>query len=403
VGEYADNINSILGIAGTPYVIKEDMPYYIDSDGNPQPLAPQLRSEKSSTSGVNSTEWQGNLYIPCGNQTLYEYDTSNSRLTDISPSKYITNSSDFDGRIQAISGDSQYLIVAIDNSTKIEIVFGRWETSGGSVQFVWHPLAELTLAGANKIFASTVYKRRLWIASTSSSDSLYYIPLTSMYGNITADTDYIFQTGGYFITPWMHSGLRADSKGFYKITLTMADTSSTVYWSAYYQKLGDTEWTEINSTDKFKTSPTTEAYLPVDGSSNKPSSTMIRFKFEGITGAVGDAPKLLNYDVRAWWFPYNKKVIVCKVKCADDILRRDGVDREQSLSTIKTALDAWVNPSTAWVRAFYPPYWASDDDTVYAKLLPITPFMEMTASEKHENQNEYVYNLLIMVESGVTH
>jgi len=405
VGSSDFNINELLGVAGIPYVIKEDMTYYIDTTGAVKTSAPQLRSERSTTSGINAIEWQGNIYIPCGAQALYEYDTGVSQLSDISPSKYVTNSTDFDGQIQALDGDSNYLFAIVDNDTKIEVLAGRWETISGSLSWVWHTLSELTLTGCQKCFASSVYKRRLWISSTSASDSLYYYPLTSMYGNITADTDYTYQTGGNLITPFMYCDLRGDSKGFYKISLTMADTTATVYWRAYYQMLGG-NWTEINSTAKFKTSPVTTAYLPVETtSSNKPASTMIRFKFEAVTGATSTTPKLLGYDVRALWFPPIKTVITCQVRVADNILLRDGqMDDTQSASSIRTALNAWANPAVAWARAVYPLYWASATDTVYGKLMPTEgmAFCEPTVFEESKGAIEWIYNLTILLVAGLS-
>ncbi len=401
----SETINKMLGIAGVPYIFTTKMAYYIDSTGAVKSLAPQLISEQSSTSGVNTTEWQGNIYIPCGAQALYEYDTSISALTDISPSKYVTNSTDFDGIIQALSGDSQYLYAALDNGTKTEVLAGRWETIGGSVSWIWHTLASFTFVGCYKLYASAIYKSRLWISSTSASEALCYFTLTSMYGNITGDTDYRYQTGGNLVTSYMACSLMGDYKGFYKITLTMADTTANIYWRAYYEKLGDTTWTEINSTAKFKTSPTTSAYLPVDGSSNKPTSTMIRFKFEPVTNDNTKTPRLLGYDVRALWFPPIKTVITCQVRVADNLVQRDGqVDESQSMSSIRTALNAWVNPTVAWARAFYPLYWASASDTVYGKLMP-TQGMEFcypTVFEENRGAVEWNYNLTILLISGLT-
>ncbi len=405
VGYAADSISDMIGIAGIPYIFKKDMVYYIDSAGAVKTLAPQLVSEKSTTSGVNSIEWQGNIYIPCGAQSLYEYDTSTSSLTDISPSKYVTNSTDFDGRIHALAGDSQYLFCAVDNATKIEILAGRWETINGAVSWIWHPLSELTLDGCQTMYASSVYKRRLWVSSTSSSDSLYYYPLTSMYGSITSDTDYTYLTGGSLITSFMYCDLMGDYKGFYKITLTMADTTANIYWRAYYQMLGG-NWTEINSTSKFKTSPITTAYLPVETTtSNKPSSTMIRFKFEAVTNDTTKTPRLLGYDVRALWFPPIKTVITCQVKVADNLVQRDGQpDYEQSASAIRTALNAWINPSVAWARAVYPLYWSSATDTVYGKLMPTqgVEFCYPSRFEEGRGAVEWIYNLSILLISGLT-
>ncbi len=390
IGSTAENITSITELNGLPYIGKEDMPYYITAAGVVTRLMPDLISEKSSTSGTNAHVWQGKYYFPCGVSGLYEYD--GGTVTDISPAKYITNSTDFDEEIMALASDAQWLYAIVDNGTKVEVLAGRWETIDSTTSFVWHNLAEITLAGCANAYVSSVYDKRLWIGSTDSSDSLYYLDFGS------------YETGGELITPYLHSEFRADSKAFFKITLTMADTTTNVYWTAYYEKLGDSSWTEINSTSKFKTSPTTTAYLPVDGSSNKPTSPMMRFKFVPITNSASSTPVLLGYDVRAVWFPSHKKFILAQVKVADNLELKDGTrDDTQGASEIRTAITAWDNPTTAWMRAFYPPYWLTATDTIYAKLQPTTgvPFLQMVFDET-TGTLEWIYNLTLLVVAGVT-
>jgi hypothetical protein len=402
VGSGSQNITSpVLDLGGTPIVDKQDMPYYVDTSGIVQTLAPELVAESSATSGKNSIVWQGSLYTQRGTQALYEYDGVSESLTDISPSKYITNSSDYDGQIQALASDAQYLYAIMDNGTKVDILAGRWERFESIVAWVWHPISEITLTGCEFAHSSTIYARRLWLLSTSSSDSITYIPLPSAYGNITADTTYSFLTGGNIVTSWHHADFIADKKAWYRLTLAMSGTSSTVYWRAYYQKLGDTVWTEISPTDKFKTSPTTTAYLPVDVSSNYPQSTMLRLKFEPVTGATSSTPVLLYYDLRAVWYAPLKKVIETTVKVSDKLLLKNGqVDDTQNALSTRTALDELANPTTAWPRAFYPPYYEAASDTKYVKLLsPVE--QTVVRNEKTKNIEEY-YKLTMLVIEGVS-
>ena len=403
VGDSSNNITApVLDLNGTPIIFKEDMPYYLDSSGAVQRLAPELISEKSTTFGKNAIVWQGCAYIPCGTQALYEYDGSTQALTDVSPARFITNSTDFDGQIVALASDAQYLFAVIDNATKLEILAGRWESfPNEGVSWVWHPISEITLAGCNYATSSTIYARRLWILSTSSADTIYYLPLPQQYGSITADTSYSYTSGGNVITSWHHLNFRSDKKAWIKITLTMSATTATIYWRAYYQKIGDSAWTEISSTSKFKTSPTTTAYLPADGSSAKPSSVMMRFKFEPVTGTPGTAPVLLSYDARAIWYPAVKKVIQCQVRIDDNILDRQGKkDDTQTAASIRAVLDELANPTTCWPRQFYPPYYEGTTDTKYVKLLP--PQIVAVADEKAPNNIVWAYNLSMLIADGVS-
>ncbi len=411
------NITDLVEERGTLYVMKEDMPYYLDDSGIPKPLIPELRSEQSTNSGHNSIAWQGKIYIPCGSQTLYEYD--NGVITNISPSRYITNNTEYSGQIQALACDAHYLFAVTNNDSKVEVLAGRWETIGSSTDWVWHPIAELTMTGCASAWVTTALNRRLWIAPATAGDSLKYIAIPKNYGDVTESGNYYFESAGEFITGWHHANFKADKKAWYKLTLTMSDTSSTLYWTAYYQKLGDTTWTEINSTNKFKVSPTTSAYIPADGSSAKPSSTMIRFKFVPITtdpdywvlgtsqlgidtvlAYYSRTPILINYDVRAVWYPPVITFAVCQVKVADNLLLNNGqTDETQMMATIRTAVDELKDPSICWPRAFYPPYWGSATDTKYVKLLaPV----DLTAIRDEKNSNiEWVYNLQLEVITGV--
>ena len=244
-------------------------------------------------------------------------------------------SSDFTGKVQATTCDDRYIYAALDNGTKIEIMAGRTEDTG----WAWHPIQELTLTGAASMYASSIYKKRLWIGSTSSSDSIYYLPLTTIYGDITSDTNYTYLTGGFFYSPWHHCNFKGDNKSAIKITLFMKDTSETVYFKAYYMKFGDTTWTEINSTNKFKTSPSTSAYIPVDASSNKPTSTFFQFKFEGVTGSTSSTPKLLSYDVRAVLYPPKRRIIDIVVEANTDAIDNDRQPLGLSADNVETILN----------------------------------------------------------------
>ena len=282
-----------------------------------------------------------------------------------------------------------------------QVLAGRWETIDGTTSWVWHTLAELPIAGCANAFASTIYKRRAWIASSDSSDSLYYYPLTSQYGNITKDSNYTFQTGGNIVTPYHHLNLKSDPKAFPALTLTVSETTTNIYYEAHYEKLGDIAWTDIGD---FKTSPTTTKQIPVDGGTSKPESTMIRFKFVPITNDTSTVPKLLNYSCDAIWYPYQMVFILAQAIVADNqVFLGGGKDEDQSAASIRTALDAWKNPTTAWPRAFYPPYWETSSDTVYAKLMPTTGanFCQLVKDEK-DKEKEWVYNLVVMVVKNLT-
>lgn len=345
VGNTDYAITDIVVDEDVPYICKEDRIFYLTTTPTVKVLAERTAVLATTGQGANSLSADHKIYYPCGTQSLLEYDSDTGALTWRDVPLYSTNiiaiaASDFTGKVQATACDDRYIFAALDNGAKIEIMASRTEDTGWG----WHSLQELTLAGAASLYCSSIYRKRLWIGSTSSSDSIYWLPLTTIYGDITSDTNYTYLTGGFFYSPWHHFNFKGDNKTAIKITLFMKDTSSTVYYRAYYMKFGDTTWTEINSTSKFKTSPSTTAYIPADASGNKPTSTFFQFKIEGVTGSTSSTPKLLGYDVRAVLYPPKRRIIDIEVLATDDVLDIDrqplGLSGENIETILTEAADA---------------------------------------------------------------
>jgi len=368
------SITDLVSKSGELYIMKEDMPYYINSEGAVQnDLAPELSSALAPTSGKNSFPWKNKLYIPFGTQGLLETDGTTN--TFLNPSSYCTNLPDFVGRIFAVAADEEWLFVAIDNSTKVEIVAGREETIAGTTSWVWHPINELTLAGCETLYTSSVYQKRLWIGSTSTSDSLYYIPLPTGYGNLEADANRSFKTNSYMITPWLHGNFRADAKAFIKLFGELGHNyDADIYFECHYQILGDTDWTDAGDMKGTATNRTATLYIPADSGSNNPVSEMIRFKFVAKTDDVQKTPVLLGYDCRGILYPENRRIIECEVLCDDEMTLNDSTIEKGQAATIKAALEEARNAN--WPVTFYD----INGSTIFVKFLPLR--MVVTKKEK---------------------
>lgn len=392
VGASTLDITSLVERSGALYIMKEDMPYYLNSAGAVKnDLAPEAANLTCSTSGKNSLIWLDNLYVPAGDQSLLEIGDVN---TWRDPSDYCTNLSAFVGRVQAVAADHKYLFAIVDNDTKVELLTGRLETIDAETSWVWHPIHELTLTGCETAFVSTIYQKRLWITSTSSSESLYYIPLTG-YGNITADANRSFKTDTYFETSWLHGDFRGDNKGFYKITLFLGHSyDADIYYEGYYKKLEDSSYTSIGDFKGTATARYTTKYIPVDASASNPISTMMRFKFVAKTDSTTTAPILLGYDCRAILYPSMRSVIACTVKCGDAITNKQGLS-ENAYADTKSALD---NLRTAT----WPISIRDIDGTTYTvKYLNLpsgTPY-RMPVRYERDRVIEWQYNLLLLLVS----
>ena len=339
VGSSFYSITDLSTLSGALYLRKDDMPYYLSSAGAVQnDLAPELQTLTTTSQTNKIGVWLNKLYFPAGAQSILEYNDGVNSWRN--PSDFCTNLSDFNGQVQAVAGDDRYLFAIMDNSTKIEVLAGRLETIDGATAWVWHPINETTLTGCGHAFVSSIYQKRLWISSTSASESLYYIPLPTGYGNITTDANRDFLTGTLFITPWLHANFKSTTKAFPALELTMGHTyNASRYITVDYEKLGDSSWTTIGNYTGSATSMTQSRFIPADASSNNPKSTMFRLRFTFVTNDVTITPILLSYYLKGILYPTQRQIIACKVRCADEILLKDGTVDPSGADVIIATLD----------------------------------------------------------------
>lgn len=389
VGDAAKDITGLyqlrLGSDNVLIIAKEDQPYYLDASGTVIPLIPQVKTEDTTTSGVNATVFNEALYYPCGAQSLWEYDSG--AATDLSPSQFIGVDSTYDGQVFAVAGDSKWLFALLDNGSSVEVLAGRWEYIE-SKDWHWHPISRITLGGCNFAMVSTVTSKRLWIFSNSTADNIKYIVLPTYYGNVPNDTTLSFETGGYFITCWYDANFRTDNKSWHEFTVHCEDVDATNYFTVYYQKWGDASWTSIGDFGDDGEEFTTIT-IPVDASSNNPYSRLIRFKIACTSDGAAPAPRFLFWDAWGTWYPSDKrKLIQIRVKCLDDAQIKAGADVHQTEKDIRDFLWSAHNPTAAWPLSFYPPYWKSSSDTKTVKI--IEPFQySLTRIEKGDGKRTY--------------
>ena len=388
VGSTTYNITDLQEESGQLFVMKEDMPWYLDTDGNVHRLIPELKTLQSSTSGQNSDVFQKKIYIPCGTQSIVEYDDGTVTFRD--PADKLSGIVEFTGRVRAVTHDERYLFLAVDSiggSSYGGVLACREEVIDGSTTWVIHPITSFSLRNYQYAWVSNIYRKRLYIAPIDETEDIYYYALPTSYGDLDSDTNCTFGSNGYFITPYLHASFKADNKAFIKLTLTLRDTSDTEYFEAHYRLLGETDWTDIGD---FKTEPTTTQYIPVDANDVNPSGVMIQFKFVAVTGDSSTTPKLLGYDCRGIWYPTKRKLITCQVRVSDDITPKKGGTEVQTAAQIRTAIDA--ASAATWPVGFYDPWAKSTDDMVYVKFLEVSKGMASIAKGRNP---EEVYDLTL--------
>ncbi len=378
VGSTYHDITDLISETDVCYIGKEDMPYYLDTSDNDIPLIPDVQSLLKSTSCKNMIPWHTKIYVPVGNSGLVEYDSG--IVTWRSPSLYQTNLSTFAGQVQAVAADEEYIFAMLDNSTKLEILAGQLREVDNRIIWAWHPIQEITLGGCETAFVSSIYKKRLWIASSVAGENLYYVPLPTKYGDVTGDTDYQFQTGGTLVTSWRHGNLQADQKAYFNLTLTAegcdADNYIGVEYQTYYTALTGT-WTSLGN---FTNSPSQTRYF------SDVTGTMIRFRFTIVTASVSTTPKLVSYDCRGIWRPKRRKLIDCYVKVADNVITKNGTQGSESEKSMREAIEEAADK--VWPNTIY------DIDGTEKTVA-------MLATRKHnvklikDKNPEYVYELIM--------
>ena len=357
--------------------MKEDRPFYLDSTGAVKVLADDTKAIASSDSGEGSISWHGNLFMPWGTVSLLRYDGTDT--TWIDPALY---GIDYD-QVMGLAGDDQFLYAVVDNGASVEVLSGEPVTGG----WLWHgSLTEITLAGCEMAFVSSIYQKRLWIASTDSSDSLYYIPLYANYGDPISDANRSYDTSATkeLITPWLYADFKADTKAFIKITLEMTDTTAAIYFQCHYQILGDSTWTSIGN---FVTSPTTTAFIPADAQGNNPKSNAIRFKFVAVTNSATTTPVLKSYDCRAILYATRKRLINCVVRCVDSPFDKEGMEYDITAAYIKTVLEEAEDAT--WPVTIYD----IDGTTKTVKFLPISSGTVRSEKDRDATRREREYEL----------
>jgi len=386
VGSSSFDITQLLSWQDTLYIRKQDKVYYLDATPSVHDdLAHELATATSDAPG-EMWVWLKKLYIPAGTQALLESDGATNTWRN--PADYCSNLSSFVGEIFAGAGDTFWNYVIVDNDTKVEILAGREETIDGSTDWVWHPIHEITLAGCQACCISTVFQNRLWVASTSAAQSLYYLPLPTQYGNIESDSNRTFKTNTYFETPWLHGNFKADNKAFIKVTGTLGhDFDAGKYFECWYKKLGGA-YVDAGDLTGTATNRSPSLFFATDT-----TSTMLRLMFIAKTDHPSYTPILLAYDVRAILYPTIRKFISCVVKIKDDTVNKMGIIKHNRYTLEKNCMDNLR--AATWPATMID----IDGNTVYVKYMPLssnTPRYSIVKSEKGAEQYRH-YNLMLQV------
>jgi hypothetical protein len=153
IGDLSVPITCLRSAGGKLWILKANGDVFsVNSDGSDNDWFPSQSEPLSNANGSNAASWLGNLWFTAG-PTFYRMDPSPS-LTPIGPERYLQNSSEVQGPVQAFCGWGAHLaFCGIYNSaasttssgqaTSYLLTYGNWEPAnvdvsptGPSLQFV---------------------------------------------------------------------------------------------------------------------------------------------------------------------------------------------------------------------------------------------------------------------------
>jgi len=363
--------NSDYAITGLPpdsgdgiiYVRKQDQVYYL-SGADVLPLLPELASEVSTTNSYDIYPWKGRLYIPSGVNSLYEYDAGT--VTDISIVKEAFGDTDFDGKVLCTAWDSEYLITVLENGATCEILAGSWRTLGGATEWWWHPLYSITSNDYTTALISSVDgSKRLYLGTGTSTDGIDLFIVPTSYSDVLKESGYEVEASGDIVTPWYETDFSANDKmwiNFYVTALNFRDISSI---RTYYQKKGDSSWTELGYCDDDEytsvASPWTFTYPDEVTTifSMNVVSQRVRFKFTLATTESKLSPIIKAYSIECRLVPsiagtsIKKKRIRFEVLAGADTANRTGLVENKRIPQTVARLEE-LSKSTSVLKVTLP-------------------------------------------------
>jgi len=356
---------------GNYLILKQDGPYYLDEDVTPL-LIQEAQSDVSTTETYEGHVWQGRAYFPGGVNKLRVYDLADDIYEDISIVGFAPGDEDMDAEVTAITSDADYLYVALDNGTEVEILAGRYETIAGTTSWVWHPIWEKTSNDIVSMCVSSVSgSKRLYALTDTYTDGVLVFTLPQSYSDVLLESSYEFETTGTFVTPWFETEFFEQDKYWANLKVSAMNFSGYTSIQVHYQIEGQGEWDDTNDWTElgfcdaselfsYTASPRALDYPPqqVTSFDINASARAIRFKFTlktALDASTTDelSPVLLRYGVFArveksiGGKAMPDELIVMTLSLHDDPFMRNGTqiqypvgDQIQDLRSLRRASEA---------------------------------------------------------------
>jgi hypothetical protein len=263
-------------------------------------------------------KWRGNIYIPTGVNSIYEYNTGTGVPTDLSPASLAAGDTDYDGQIQALCADYNYLYVAVDDGSDTQILAGAWETIDGDTDWSWQaihtkaidPTAMLVSNKDNSV-------NRLYVGTDTATDGLIPYVCSTSYTDVLSESGYTFHSSGDIIFPWITTNFGSENKYWAEKKVTSKCITDKTTITVYYQTKGGS-WTSLGNCTQSALDGTDYPAETTDTFTIKQTSERIRFKLHLATSDSAYTPILYG---EGGGYNVTSKLILPKIKQAEFVVR----------------------------------------------------------------------------------
>jgi len=392
VGDANTNITGLATVNNVVYIAKEDSLWKVTTTGTVS-MVVDYKYLFASTSGKGITGWNGKVYVPCGVNSLIEYDPDSGTYSDISPAKSVSSitqagistsgavlssvQADFDGRIMAVAGGNEVLWVLQDNGAVNNLfrgVYANIDTTG----WHWHPIANTTMADVNCMAVSVLTTSPVIWAGHGTGNPGYY----NLATYVNSDPTY---TNAMLITPYYTGGVWRMLKALYSTILGLDDITATVYATVQFRFYGTSAWSTALTFDGASGTVTNgqdSNDMPTDS-----YGTAIQYRINLISNSASSSPKVTRLTGEGVIKPTEISVIECSVLLQDHQLTYTGVKDTMPASRKLSGLN--TIRASSWPVTFY-------DITGTSHSVDLTTREDASAPERRlVGNNRFVKNLLM--------
>jgi len=189
VGDSGSPITGLVGVGDDLIVIKTDGIYRLEADGTVTNLRPELTAFGHNDFGKGAWAWNDLVFIPLHGGGLWELDTTNWAIRDISFSITMPDQTQYHGRVVAGHGEPNrlYVMVQETGATKYHILMTENPTTVGINDYNWTMVGSISYTTATDadhaallleaVTNGTDEHHRLWagVESTGSNLLPYFI------------------------------------------------------------------------------------------------------------------------------------------------------------------------------------------------------------------------------------